>query len=129
MELLFFHDPAQPEVGNHDVCFLSDSSEEQVFGLEITMNDTAVVDILDGLHDSAHQLGSIAGGVSRRVQDKRAIHARLMVVTLGAYPVKKPSATAQVEDQVQIVGCLNLSVRNTFKELNVDDPPQNNRRA
>jgi hypothetical protein len=93
------------------------------------MNDTTIVDILDGLHDGAHQFGCIAGSVSKRLQDKRAIHARLMVVTLGTYPVKKLSATAQVEDQVQIVGCLNLSVRNTFKELNADDPLQNNRRA
>jgi hypothetical protein len=129
MELLFFHDTAQPEVGNHDVRILRSSSEEQVFGLEITMNDTAVVDILDGLHDSAHQLGSIAGSVSRRLQDKKAIYARLMVVTLGAYPVKELSTTAQVEDQIQVVGCLDLSVRNTFKELNVDDPLQNNRRV
>jgi hypothetical protein len=129
MELLFFHDTAQPEVGNHDVRILRSSSEEQVFGLEITMNDTAVVDILDGLHDSAYQLGSIAGSFSRRLQDKRAIYARLMVVTLGAYPVKELSTTAQVEDQIQVVGCLDLSVRNTFKELNVDDPLQNNRRV
>ena len=129
MELLFFHDTAQPKVGNHDVRIVSNSSEEQIFGLEITMNDATDMDILHSLHDSANQLGSIAVSVSRRLQNKKAIYARLMVVTLGAYPVKKLSATAQVEDQVQVVGCLDLSVRNTFKELNVDDPPQNNRRA
>ncbi len=77
MELFLFHYTAQPEVRNHDVCILSRRSEEQVLGLEITMNDTTVVDILDGLHDSA-----------------------FMVVALGTYPVKKLSATAQVEAKV-----------------------------
>src|SRR6267154_2502803 len=100
MELFLFHYTAQPEVRNHDVCILSRRSEEQVLGLEITMNDTTVVDILDGLHDSAHQLGSVTMRVLRRLQDKRSHHVRFMVVALGTYPVKKLSATAQVEAKV-----------------------------
>jgi hypothetical protein len=106
MELFLFHYTAQPEVCYHDVCIFSRRSEEQVFGLEITMNDATVVDILDGLHDSPHQVGSVTMRVLRRLQDRRPHNIRFMVIALGTYPVKKLSATAQVEAKVQVVGCL-----------------------
>src|SRR5712671_1126507 len=101
MEFLFFHDAAQSKVGNHDVRILSNCSEEQIFGLEITMDDTTVVDILHGLHDSAHQARRITKSVLVKVQDIRPLGLRLMVVTLGAYPVKEFTSTAQVETKVQ----------------------------
>jgi len=58
------------------------------------MNNTAVVDILHGLHDGANQSSSVG----------------LMVVTLGTYPVEKFPTGAQVEAKIQIVGRLKVIV-------------------
>ena len=37
-----------------------------------------------------------------------------MVVTLGTYPVKKLAAAAQVEAEIEVIGCLDLLVRRPF---------------
>jgi hypothetical protein len=39
-----------------------------------------------------------------------------MVVTLGTYPVEKLAAAAQVKDKVQVVRCLDTSVKRPFWE-------------
>jgi hypothetical protein len=50
-----------------------------------------------------------------------------MVVTLGTYPVEKLAATAQVKDKVEVVRCLDTSVKLAFWEHSVEIPPRNNR--
>ena len=71
MELLLFHNTAQPKVGNHDIRILSSRSKEQVLGLEISVNYTTIMDVLDGLQDGAHEAGGVTMSASRDCGDKR----------------------------------------------------------
>jgi hypothetical protein len=43
----------------------------------------------------------------REIEDTRPVHVRLMVVTLGTYPVKQLTTAAQVEAEIEVVGCLD----------------------
>lgn len=70
------------------------------------VDDTAVVDVLDGLHDRAYEVGRVAGSGNahkRRSGSRYRSDLRLVVVALGAYPVEELAARAEVEAEVEVV--------------------------
>ncbi len=67
--------------------------------------------------------------VLERLHDARPHHVRLMVVTLGTYPIEKLAAAAQVKDKVQVVRSLDISIRGPFREHSAGTPPRNNHKA
>ena len=67
--------------------------------------------------------------VLERLRDAIIHHVRFMVVALGTYPVEKLAAAAQVKDKVEVVRCLDTSVKRPFWEHNVGIPPQNSHKV
>ena len=72
------------------------------------VDDATVVNVLDGLHDGAYQVGSVAGrgdGHQRpgRSSYRVGMDLRLVVVALGTYPVEELTARAQVEAQIEVM--------------------------
>jgi hypothetical protein len=70
------------------------------------VNYTTIMDVLDGLHDGAHEAGGITMSVSRDCGNKRLSYLRFIVVTLGTYSVEEFSSATQVKAKIQVVGCL-----------------------
>jgi hypothetical protein len=67
--------------------------------------------------------------VLERLQDVKTLHVRFIIVTPGTYPVEKLAAAAQVKDKVQVVRCLDISVKGPLWERSVGIPPRNNHKA
>jgi hypothetical protein len=92
MQLALIHDSAKPKVCNHNVCFLFFGTEQQVFRLEVSMHYASRMDILDGSHDSPDQLGRVA----------------FSVVSFCTDAIEEFSTSTQVEDEIEIVRCLEI---------------------
>ena len=104
------------EIGDAEFGIVSLATEQEVLRLEISVDDTLVVQVLDSTGNCPYDLSSIsAKPVSchqrgtliphRRQEDE---HAPLVIVSLAADPVKELSTGTQVKDQVQVVSRLKM---------------------
>lgn len=86
--LLAVNDAREPEIREHNlgVVFVG-GREQDVFRLEVKVQDVVVVERVDGAHELAHDLGGVALAVAAALDDR--------VVQL--------TASAQVEDHVDLL--------------------------
>lgn len=47
VELLFVHDSGQTKVGNEEICIILWGSKQEVFRLQVSMDDAVVVEVCD----------------------------------------------------------------------------------
>lgn len=92
VELFLVHDAGQAKVGDEEVGVVFGGAEQQVFGLEVAVDDAVVVEVGDGGEGGAHQVGSVC----------------LVVATLAADAVEELAAEGEVGDEVQVVHGLEV---------------------
>jgi len=94
-QFVFVHNATQTEIGDHNVCILLLGSKQQVLGLQIAMNDTGGVDVLDSAHDSADKVGGVG----------------LIVVSFGTDAVEELATSTKVEDEVEVMRGFKIVVQ------------------
>lgn len=60
MELFFVHDPGQTKVCNEKVRIVLRSSEQQIFRLQVSMDNPVVMEVCDGGQSRTNQVGRVS---------------------------------------------------------------------
>lgn len=59
VELFLIHDPTQAKIGNQKICIILRRAEEQVLGLQVTMDNAMVMQVCDSRKSGADEVGGI----------------------------------------------------------------------
>jgi hypothetical protein len=111
--LIRIDDSAETKIADHDVCILARVPEQQVFWLEVTVDDTRLVKVSNCAEDDPDEICGIPGmeGVRLDTNEECARYALFIVVALGADAVEKLATSAKIEAEVDINGGLTANER------------------
>jgi hypothetical protein len=72
------------------------------------MDDSGIMNILDGLENSANEGGGVAVQNSESIRMEEWDGVRLVIIAFGADAVKQLASCAEIKAQIEIVGSLSL---------------------
>ena len=111
--LIRIDDSAETKIADHDVCILARVPEQQVFWLEVTVDDARLVKVSNCAEDDPDEICGIPGTERVRLDtsEECARHGLFIVVALGADAVEKLATSAKIEAEVEIMGGLTANER------------------
>ena len=84
MESFLIHNSRKPKVCDQEICIIFGCSKEEIFGLEITVDDAVVVEVSDGGEGGADEFGGVG----------------FVVASFPAYTVEEFTAEGEIGDEV-----------------------------
>jgi hypothetical protein len=129
--LIRIDDSAETKIADHDVCILAGVPEQQVFWLEVTVDDARLVKVSNCAEDDPDEICGIPGMEEVRLDmsEECAGHGLFIVVALCTDAVEKLATSAKIEAEVEIVGGLtaNERLRNGRDMERTSEVPRSNR--